>query len=31
MGIPIYLSTVDKKAQKIDSSEFDELADKIIL
>jgi MraZ protein len=28
---PIYLSTVDKKSQKIDSSEFDELADKIIL
>ena len=28
---PLYLSTVDKKSQKIDSSEFDELADKIIL
>ena len=28
---PEYLKTVDKKSQKIDSSKFDELADKIIL
>ena len=28
---PEYLATVDKKSQKIDSSKFDELADKIIL
>ena len=28
---PEYLITVDKKSQKIDSSKFDELADKIIL
>ena len=28
---PEYLITVDQKSQKIDSSKFDELADKIIL
>ena len=28
---PEYLAPVDKKSQKIDSSKFDELADKIIL